>query len=80
MHQLHREQLQNNNDDLNTSGNSSIMVCSKTGIDVMDGLEMIPDYHSTELTQVCFIIVESVSNCDFLVDVLSNEIDKLNIT
>jgi hypothetical protein len=62
LHQLHREQLQNNNDDLNTSGNSSIMVCSKTGIDVMDGLEMIPDYHSTELTQVCFIIVESVSN------------------
>ena len=28
------------------------MVCSKNGLDVMDGLEMIPDYHSTELTQV----------------------------
>ena len=28
------------------------MVCSKNGLDVMDGLEMIPDYHTTELTQV----------------------------
>jgi hypothetical protein len=52
LHQLHREQLQNLTDDLNTSVNSSIMVCSKGGIDVMDGLEMIPDYHSVELTQV----------------------------
>jgi hypothetical protein len=32
--------------------NSSIMVCSRNGVDVLDGLEMIPDYHSTELTQV----------------------------
>jgi hypothetical protein len=38
---------------INTSMNSSIMICSRVGVDVMDGLEMIPDYHSTDLTQVC---------------------------
>lgn len=49
------QQREPQNEEFNTSMNSSIMVSSsRPGIDVLDGLEMIPDYHSVELTLTYF--------------------------